>query len=45
MPDLRANLASTLGVAFFTMPFIEGESLPARLTRSGEFQEIRYAAS
>ena len=36
VPLLSAG--ETNGVPYFTMPFIEGESLRARLTRSGEFQ-------
>ena len=36
VPLLSAG--ETDGMPYFTMPFIEGESLRARLTRSGEFQ-------
>jgi eukaryotic-like serine/threonine-protein kinase len=36
VPLLSAG--DTQGMPYFTTPFIEGESLRARLTRSGEFQ-------
>ena len=36
VPLLSAG--ETQGQPYFTMPFVEGESLRARLTRSGEFQ-------
>lgn len=38
VPLLTAG--ETAGLAFFTMPFIQGESLRARLSKSGEFPVI-----